>query len=74
MNNKELVPLVKTVVLNACLAYELHGHKGDQWRKVFKKAITELPTKAGLQYRFLVRMSEQSREAMDKVSLLLSRA
>ena len=74
MNKTELVPLVKTVVLNACLAYELHNHSGDRWRKIFKDAIQELPVKAGMQYRFLVRMSEQSREAMDKVSLLLSRA
>ena len=67
MTNKEMVPHIRDVVLNACLAYELHQGKGEQWRLVFKQAIGRLKTKAGRQYRFLTLMSTQDKKQMDKV-------
>ena len=62
---------VRNVVINAALAYELHKGKGDQWRKVFKNELNALPVKAGKVYRFLVAMSEQKAESMDKVVRVL---
>ena len=67
MTNNEMIPHVRDVVLNACLAYELHQGKGEQWRLVFKQAIGRLKTKAGRQYRFLTVMSEQEKASMNKV-------
>ena len=67
MTNREMIPHIKDVVLNACLAYELHQGKGEQWRLVFKQAIGRLKTKAGRQYRFLTLMSTQDKKQMDKV-------
>jgi len=67
MTNREMIPHIRDVVLNACLAYELHQGKGEQWRLVFKQAIGRLKTKAGRQYRFLTLMSTQDKKQMDKV-------
>ena len=61
---------MREIVLNAALAYELHD-KGDQWRKVFKNALNALPVKAGREYKFLVAMSTQKRESMEKVVRVL---
>ena len=74
MTRKDLIPLVKEAILEAALAYEIHNGKGDQWRRVFKRAVTALPVKAGLHYRFLVRMTEQDRASMDGVVRTLCRA
>jgi len=74
MTRKDLIPLVKEAIVDSALAYELHDGKGDQWRRVFKQAIVALPVKAGLHYRFLVRMAEQDRASMDGVVRTLSRA
>ena len=67
-----IVPLVKVVVLNAALSYELHDRKGEQWRRVFKESINKLKVKSGKRYRFLVKMAEQPRESMDRVVDILT--
>lgn len=69
---KDIKEDVKNTVLEACLAYEIHEGKGEQWRLVFKKALNALPVKSGRVYKFLVLMSTQTREGMDKVSSTLA--
>ena len=73
MNRADLVPLVRSTVINAALAFEQHRGRGDLWRRVFKRAISDLPVKSGIHYRFLVRMSEQPRDMMEGVVRILNR-
>ncbi len=69
---KDIKEDVKNIVLEACLAFELHEGKGEQWRLVFKRALNDLPVKSGRVYKFLVVMSTQSKEGMAKVSSTLA--
>lgn len=73
MTHGELVPLVRATTIHAALAFALHEGKGDQWRKVFKDAIQALPVKAGKQYKFLVIMASQPKDAMERVTMVLNR-
>ncbi len=67
---RDIVRPVKETVLHAALAYELHGG-GDAWRRIFKRAINNLKTKSGRQYKFYVLMAAQSQEQMGKVVRML---
>lgn len=73
MTHGELVPLVRATTIHAALAFVMHEGKGDQWRRVFKGAIQALPVKAGKQYKFLVVMASQSKDAMERVTRILNR-
>jgi hypothetical protein len=58
---------VRETIINASLAYELHGRTGSAWRNVFKREICAMKTKAGRRHIFLSRMSVQKKTQMDKV-------